>query len=1301
MTTETSACKTILVYDPTGEADRVCVALSDARGVDPAYQVSILTDFAPFIRQFHDQMSDLYIVFCLDNTTLSAFREQITAGMTVPRLIIFDPQHTSPEAIITLDNTDYLVHPTTPVLLRHRVDAIITARTPNTVDDNARLAHELESAFRDYYTRTESIINAMTEVVLVLNAEGRYVDVITRNNPLLIQPASDLMGKYLSDVMPANLSDEMLQVIRTTLKTRTTQNYEHPLTIEDKQRWFRANVTPINESDVLWVVTDITDIKYTRSALSDASERYETLFRFANDAIFMIEMDTGKILEANRQASRLLGYTTAELCRMSMEEIEARLDELSTNHDLDITVQSPSQMILEQFYRHKDGQIIPVETSNRIIEQEDSNAIIICFARDIRERKYALRAEREQRLLAEALRDTATVINRTLERDTLYELIVEHAYNLLRKCSVNITTLGEKLAHIVYHKGYEPYMDTKKIDGLAFETERAVGLRQAINQKRPNMVADTRQEKDWLQVKGMEWIRSQMSIPIVVENEVVAIINTDSPYVGYFTPQDRDRIQALSEQASIALHNVQLFERIQKQTQNLELAIANRTRALSDANTALKKQIIERTRIEEQLEQVLNSARCLLWSATVRKGDNDRYQWDFVVANEDAAQKLLPLDTSQQTYSEAWGDSILPQDRRRRFYVLRTHMKFGKYTVKQELRCRDVDGKLLWLIEDILIKPLDDGVWYLAGVCTDITDLKTAETALQQANVELERRVQQRTEELTRINATLSQEIVERKRAEESERQQRLLAEALRDSGALLIENLDGDSVLEYLLDTLTGVIPHDASHIGLLDGDFMTVVKQRGYPPTFQPPVIDISQWQDMQEIITKGTYYIINDRSAFHEWAGVEGDEWVNSNLSIPVILDDEVIGVLKLESRHKNHFNHKQAEWLQAFANQAGVALRNARLVEKIRTYTEELEQRVEERTGELVEERAQLQAILDAMRDGVYYQDVHGDLQYTNSALTTITGYTAHEWRDHVGLDTITITSDEDNDNTARQMHHHMEAVGFWQGEIRIRHKNDAIIHVNITHTTVYDDQRQRLGVVTVVRDINQEKALAAQKARFIASASHELRTPIANLKTRLFLMERAPDKFTDHIAVAREVVNWMQHLVEDMFDLSRFERGVIELDFETVQLQKFINDIVTFQQPEAERKLINLLTEMPTETIHYDLDPYRMTQVITNLVTNAIHYTSEGGHVKIDLDVEDANITLRVTDTGGGIAPEHLAHLFQPFYRANINSKGAGLGLSISKEIVELHGGTIEVISQVGEGSQFLINLPRQGATERT
>ncbi len=220
-----------------------------------------------------------------------------------------------------------------------------------------------------------------------------------------------------------------------------------------------------------------------------------------------------------------------------------------------------------------------------------------------------------------------------------------------------------------------------------------------------------------------------------------------------------------------------------------------------------------------------------------------------------------------------------------------------------------------------------------------------------------------------------------------------------------------------------------------------------------------------------------------------------------------------------------------------------------------------------------------------------------------------------------------------------------------------------------------------------------------KSKFVSDVSHELRTPITNLSMYLYLLERSPlEKREQYLTILQQQADRLKHLVEGILDLARLDLGRAPVAFGPVDMNELVDQVVTAHQPRAEAARLAL-----------DFTPYgalplvrgernQIAQVVTNLVANAINYTPQG-EVRVRLLVDGASrrIGLEVADSGMGIAAEDLPHIFERFYRGqeavDRNIPGTGLGLGIVREIVTLHDGTIEVESQVGQGTTFRVWLP--------
>lgn len=226
-----------------------------------------------------------------------------------------------------------------------------------------------------------------------------------------------------------------------------------------------------------------------------------------------------------------------------------------------------------------------------------------------------------------------------------------------------------------------------------------------------------------------------------------------------------------------------------------------------------------------------------------------------------------------------------------------------------------------------------------------------------------------------------------------------------------------------------------------------------------------------------------------------------------------------------------------------------------------------------------------------------------------------------------------------------------------------------------------------------------QASFARQAQFTADASHELRTPLSVVLTQTqvaLARERPASEYRESLAACQRAAQRMRRLTESLLALARLDSGEAAASRAPCDLDRIARDATELLRPLAQEQGVTLETELDATRCQGDAD--QVGQVVTNLVSNAISYNRRGGSVRVKVVAEPEAAVLVVSDTGQGIAPEDLPHLFERFYRGDQARSGAagsaGLGLAITKAIVEAHGGTIEVATQLGQGSTFTTRWPR-------
>lgn len=650
---------------------------------------------------------------------------------------------------------------------------------------------------------------------------------------------------------------------------------------------------------------------------------------------------------------------------------------------------------------------------------------------------------------------------------------------------------------------------------------------------------------------------------------------------------------------------------------------------------------------QKTYETLVNSIDGVVWLST------EIGKIDFVSRQ---VKDVLGFVPEQLTGSAAPALARIHLDDSERVLSIKREKTARREDHRLEYRMLHASGETLWVRDTIKFLTDEQGNTKILGLLVNITDLKEVQAA---------------------------------------EQQQRQFIEALSISAAEMTETVQQDEVLDRILRQARDIFSADCINVVLIDDGELRIVRSYGYER------FGIAPKTDTQEIPLPSYLDLHRD---LDQPDGVKSRR-LRSHVSAHIRVNSEIIGYINLDKIEANAFDSQTAERLQAFADQSSVALRNAHLYLQLKRYAEELELLVAERTEALLKERRQLQTILNAMTEGVAYTE--GTMQpdevlttvYVNPALVEMTGYSA---ADLMKTNLSILIDPAQRQSQAAQNRAdalaNIQHQGIWRTEMRLVRSDGRPIDVDLITSRVDDSLGNLIGVVTVVRDIGEEKALAEQRERFIAHASHELRTPVTNLLTRLYLARKRPLPVEPHLDLLDEIGGRMKQLVDDLLDVSRMDRQVVTLKREPLVIGDLLQSVLRHQQGEADKKRIHLHFNGEDNTTRVSADADRLTQVITNLISNAINYTPEGGRVTVCLEnkVAEQVVAVIVADTGIGIPQEHLTQIFQPFFRVpnEVGSvKGSGLGLAISKEIVDLHGGTLTVESETGKGSRFIVRLP--------
>lgn len=412
----------------------------------------------------------------------------------------------------------------------------------------------------------------------------------------------------------------------------------------------------------------------------------------------------------------------------------------------------------------------------------------------------------------------------------------------------------------------------------------------------------------------------------------------------------------------------------------------------------------------------------------------------------------------------------------------------------------------------------------------------------------------------------------------------------------------------------------------------------------------------------------------------------------VQMPLRSDDELVGAIYALRSGGAAFGVNERQVLQSFADQAAIAVRNARLYEQVSA------------------EKRRLDAIIDNNANGVMILAPDRRVQVINRALSAMTGWPAEEvvgepcWKvlnlenasgpnlcDAAGLPPLPGEIDPSQPG---------HAAGSLSVEGDLARPGGSRLTLGVTYTPLYDDAGRLLNIIVSVVDITRFREAEQMKSTFISVISHELKTPVALIKGYAGTLRRPdaawdPETVADGLAVIEEEADRLNALIDNLLDASRIQAGVFKLERGEMDLPRLASKVVDRFSLQTIHHRFEL--GFPADLPLVWADEARIRQVLDNLVSNAIKYSPQGGLIRIGAWQDGPEVIAYVADQGIGIPSDEQGRLFDSFYRVDSGlrrqTKGTGLGLYLCKAIVAAHDGRIWVRSEQGQGATFFFALP--------
>lgn len=498
-----------------------------------------------------------------------------------------------------------------------------------------------------------------------------------------------------------------------------------------------------------------------------------------------------------------------------------------------------------------------------------------------------------------------------------------------------------------------------------------------------------------------------------------------------------------------------------------------------------------------------------------------------------------------------------------------------------------------------------------------------------------------------------------------------------------LTQELNLDILLKRILELAAEMLAGKAGLIALREeAGGWNIGASYGIQPTFlkylQPILAEIPENEDQAERELPQLNRILQmltKRASMNLLTGV----------GLPLISEKKVIGLIFIFRGYEGNFSTNDRAILQSFADQAAIAVINAQLYTQVTT------------------EKSRMDALLDSAADGIIIMGADHQIEKCNQAFARILRKDVTKIENQTHDEIIQWESLQQGNSLeeAELSGWPLTANASLYVEGNLRRPDGDIIPVGITYAPLLSGEGKLINIIASIRDITHFREAEEIKSVFVSVVSHELKTPVALIKGYVGTLRRKDVSWEseivqDSLQVIEEEADRLTELIENLLDASRLQAGGFSLNLAEIKIDQMAREAADRVQSSTE--LHEIITQFPSDFPTIVGDQNRLEQVFVNLLENAVKYSPGGGEIRVSGQIRSKQIIVCVQDQGSGISREDIPHVFDRFYRSDDaarNTQGAGLGLYLSRAIIEAHNGRIWVEPRSDKGTRICFSIPRE------